>query len=464
MRFPLLALCALSPVFGFCQLRVATWNITNWSSTEAASRNQGFQNSLYGVFQGRSLSPDILAIQEVETQTGMNNLVALANNAPGSPGDWAAAPFVNGLDTESVFLYRTSKVDYVGMATISTGGNSPQPPRNTYRYDFRPKAYTDGASLVSLYNVHFKAASSTDDVNRRLVEAQRIRDNAEALALVNPNQHFIIGGDFNMPGSNETGFQELVGSQSNNSGRFFDPINSPGSWRNSSFRFLHTQDPWDPINPTTTPGGMDDRFDLFLLSGGLVDGEGLSYLGNPSLAFSTSTWNDPNHSYRVWGNDGSSYNQPLTIANNTMVGPTIAQALMDSLGDQSGHLPVFLDLRVSPRAAASPAFIDFGYVLQNSNVTRPVTVTNVGNTALWTTNGIAPLRYIFALTSGSGFSTAAGPFFEQAAPGSATHLIRIDTSMPGRVTGTLTITHNDGMTPPFTVTCTGVVMRRIGRR
>ena len=132
---------------------------------------------------------------------------------------------------------------------------------------------------------------------------------------------------------------ELVGAQAVNDGRFFDPINTPGSWNNNAaYRFVHTQDP---------AYQMDDRHDQILVSAGLVDGVGLDYIGDPALPYSTTTWDDPAHSYRCWGNDGSSYNQLLTTTGNQMVGNVIAQALRASaLG--GGHLPVYLDLRVPP--------------------------------------------------------------------------------------------------------------------
>ncbi len=78
-----------------------------------------------------------------------------------------------------------------------------------------------------------------------------------------------------------------------------------------------------------------------------MDGVHLDYIGNPAVPYSTTTWDDPNHSYRSWGNDGTSYNTSLTISRNTMVGSVIAQALVSSASG-GGHLPVFLDLLVPP--------------------------------------------------------------------------------------------------------------------
>jgi hypothetical protein len=181
-----------------------------------------------------------------------------------------------------------------------------------------------------------KSGSAGSDLSRRLLEAQRIRDDAECLP---EGWHFLLGGDFNIPSSGQAAYQELVGSQTNDDGRLFDPISTPGSWQNNaSFRFVHTQDPVTE---------MDDRFDQLLLSTSLLDGTGLDYIGDPSRPYSTTTWDDPHHSYRSWGNDGSGYNAPLVVAGNQMVGSEIAQALRNSAAS-GGHLPVFLDLRVPP--------------------------------------------------------------------------------------------------------------------
>ena len=69
------------------QLRVVTWNVTNYSSGRVAD----FQTAIYGTHQGRSLAPDVLIGQEFLSQTGVNNFLGILNTATGSPGDWAAA-------------------------------------------------------------------------------------------------------------------------------------------------------------------------------------------------------------------------------------------------------------------------------------------------------------------------------------------------------------------------------------
>jgi hypothetical protein len=290
-----------------------------------------------------------------------------------------------------------------------------------------------------------KSGATQEDLERRLLEAQRIRDDAENLPAP---WHFLLGADLNIPDAAQSAYQELVGSQPGNAGRFFDPIKTPGNWNNNpAFRFVHTQDP-------ANAAGMDDRFDQILLESSLIDAAGFEYIGNPDAPYSTTTWNDPNHSYRAWGNDGTSFNTTLTINGNAMVGATIAQALVTA-ADGQGHIPAFLDLRV-PAEVDSPTVIDFGTVTQNSVAQQPVTVTNAGNVALWTAAGIANLNY--TLAASSGFTAPAGPFVEPPGGTGNTHTLAMDTGTPGTKSGTLTIASDAPDEPVRVVTLTGEVV------
>lgn len=324
------------------ELRVAAWNVTNYSGGRAAA----FQTALYGEYEGRALRPDVLIGQEFVSAAGVNAFLQILNTAAGSPGDWAAAPFVDGPDTDSALFYRTSKTALAvelspnGVTVVAVGGTAPNHPRNIMRYDLVLAGGTSEEARLAIYSTHMKAGSTATDQARRLVEAERIRADAGSLP---EGWHFLIGGDFNIQSSSQAAYQMLVGAQVNDAGRFFDPINTPGSWNNNvGFRFVHTQDP-------IGAGGMDDRHDQILVSACLVDGAGVDYIGDPAVPYSTTTWDDENHSYRSWGNDGTSYNASLTIEGNAMVGATIAQALVVS-AMSGGHLPVFLELRVPPCA------------------------------------------------------------------------------------------------------------------
>ena len=56
------------------------------------------------------MSPDILLGQEFTSGSAVTAFVNILNSAPGSPGDWAAAAFVDGPDSDNAFFYRQSVV------------------------------------------------------------------------------------------------------------------------------------------------------------------------------------------------------------------------------------------------------------------------------------------------------------------------------------------------------------------
>ena len=318
------------------QLRVATWNVTNYSG----GRTADFQTAIFDEFQGRSMTPDIIIGQEFLSASAVSAFVTILNTAPASTGDWTAADFVNGPDSDSAFFFRTTQVELAtdlsanGVTVVAVGGLTPNHPRNIMRYDVVLAPNTAAEARLAIYSSHMKSGTTQDDLDRRLLEAQRIRDDAETLPA---GWHFLLGGDFNIQASSQDAYKELVLSQVNNDGRFFDPIKSPGTWNNNTFfRYIHTQDP---------ATAMDDRLDQILVSASLIDGLDVDYVGDASIAYNTTTWDDANHSYRCWGNDGTSFNAPITTTGNTMVGATIAQALIDSAVG-GGHLPVYLDLSI----------------------------------------------------------------------------------------------------------------------
>ena len=185
--------CILLPVLGFPQLRIVTWNISNYSGW----RDADIKTAVYGAFSGRSMSPDIIMVQEFADEAATTAFIGILNTAPGSPGDWAAAPFISGPDSNSEFFYRTSKVDFLNVTIIGVGGAPPLQPRNIQRYDFRPVGYSGPASTIACYDTHMKAQDTgTQDDQRRLYEATLIRQDAQGLTT---GWNFLVGGDTNIP-------------------------------------------------------------------------------------------------------------------------------------------------------------------------------------------------------------------------------------------------------------------------
>lgn len=424
----------------FSQLRVATWNVTNYSSGRASA----FQTAVFSAFEGRSFNPDVLVVQEMTNGTSVANFLNVLNSAPGQAGKWAAGtPYLATGDTNSAMFYKIDKVDFTGLSNV-TGD-----PRATQRYDFRLKGYGAGSTVnpnISFYSSHLKAGSGSADEARRLTETTNIRNNAANLPA---GTQFLIGGDFNVQSSGDDSYRRLTDASvptAGANGRFFDPINSSFTagggnitWNNSStYRFLHTQDPYGA-------GGMDDRFDFLLTGGSMRDGKGLEYIGSTTAAYSSTTWNDPNHSYRVWGNDGSSFNQTLTTTGNTMVGETIAQALRDTVGNSNpnnvgGHLPVFMDLKIPADLLVNTSSMNFGSQMINTSIFQGLGVSNGVDAAIWGTAGVQNLNYSFSV-SGSGFISPSGTF-NLLAGQSLESFIQLDTSTLGTKTATLNIFDN----------------------
>ncbi len=371
----------------------------------------------------------------------------MLNSAPGQAGQWAMNPFVNTGDSDTSFFYRINKVEYQGLANI-TGD-----PRDTQRYDFKLKGYDAGSTtnpLISLYSSHLKAGTTPTgaDAQRRQFETRNIRTDSATQAAA--GRQILIGGDFNVSTSNDLGMRQLTdASITNNSGqtvtggRFFDPINSSYTstgaaikWQdNNAYRHLHTQDPYGQ-------GGMNDRMDFILFGSTLRDGKGLEYVGSATAAYG-STWNDPNHSYRVWGNDGQqSLGGTITLTNNQMVGTTIANAIKDSIGNSGpavtgGHLPIFLDVKAPADLKVDKSSVNFGSVLVGSLAEQVLTISNAVDGTLFGTNGVQSTTFTLSLT-GTGFILPSG--ITLTAGQSVQSILHMDTATAGSKSATLLIT------------------------
>lgn len=462
------------------QVRLTEWNVTGWELADVGARGAAFQTAFYGITPGGlQMAPDIVVAQEMEQSggTGQANVNAfrdLLNTAAGSPGDWAAAPFVvnggAGGGEGNALFYRTSKIVWISTATLNanTGTGANQAPRDNQRWLVRLVGYNSVGAQLYIYGGHFKAGDTSGDQARRNPEATRIRNDTNAITTSTPGARFVLCGDFNIQDSAQLAYQYLVGSGAGfpvgdprliASGRFFDPINTPGNWNNNgAFRNVHTQEPGSM---------MDDRHDQILISSSLTDGTGLDYIGNINIPYATvaGAWDDPNHSYRCWGNDGNHFNQAINSGTNTQVGPTIAGALVTTVGTGSagGHLPVFLDMKVPARYGGPTGTIDFGTVAQNAVATMTIQISNAADVPRFSRSnvsaqGIDALSY--TLSASAGFTAPGGTFTRSAtlAPAATnSHVITMNTSSMGNKNGTLTIASNDPEAPSIVIALTGVV-------
>lgn len=143
-------------------------------------------------------------------------------------------------------------------------------------------------------------------------------------------------GDYNMYTSAEAGYQILLAP---GAAQLVDPINRPGSWsNNSSFAEIHTQSPRTTSFDGGVTGGLDDRFDINLVSADVMTGfKGIQYIPG---------------TYRPLGNDGLHFNKSIVaLPTNTAAPDSVIQALHL----MSDHLPLMMEVKTLPENAFNGA-------------------------------------------------------------------------------------------------------------
>ena len=280
-----------------------TYNLLNYPVTDTTIRNPYFRT----IFS--NIQPDILVVQEVITQGGVDGFLNKVLNQVSS--GYAAGFFLDGPDTDNAIFYKSNLFTFISNTAINTSL------RNIN--EFRLKENLSGDTLI-IYSVHLKANNSSNDSLKRSAEVDSLRKRTDELP---PNSEFIVVGDFNIYDSDEIAFQKLL--DQSNQGYFIDPLNLFGHWNNnSSFAPYHSQSTRTRVFGDGSAGGLDDRFDMILVSQGIMNSGSISFIPG---------------SYTTYGNDGSHFNDSINQPPNYAVGQEIA----DALHYASDHLPVYAE-------------------------------------------------------------------------------------------------------------------------
>jgi hypothetical protein len=408
-------------------LRVVNYNITNYPGVLFPQRQPHFRTVL------TPLGADVVVVQEIQSQVGVDSFRVNVLNVL-EPGQWESAPFTNGSDTDNGLFYKPSKVQFLGQRSFYVSIDAT---RLVNEYRLKPVGYVAGAAELRLYSVHLKASNTSSDAQQRLREATGLRDTMNALPA---GTHAIVLGDFNIYSGLEAAFTKFLESQANDVGRLYDPLNAPLiTWNTASLSTIHTQCPCgDNPSPSRgcpsgggfSGGGLDDRFDMFLPTYPMADGEGLELL--PAT-------------YLPVGNDGLHYNVPITDNPVLPEGAAYATALINA----SDHLPIRVDLQL-PAQCGAPGSLAFGSVLVGAAATLNLGVTNIAP---------APADTLeYSLAPPAGFGAPGGSFTALAGGGPSLHEISLDTSSPGLRAGFLQVLSNDLDTPARNVAATGTVL------
>lgn len=295
-------------LFAQQQVKIMTYNLLNYNGYDTTTNNPHFRTVI------SSANPDILVVQEMTSLTNMNNFRSNVMNTFGEL--YEQGYFINGPDTDNGIFYKPSKFTFIWNTAIPTAL------RNINEFKLKSIATGD---TIRIYAVHLKASSGSSNEILRAAEVDSLRKVTNQLP---PNSNYIVLGDFNIYKSTESAYQKLLNQSG--TGYFVDPLILTGTWNNSSYSQHHTQSTRSRQLPDSgSTGGLDDRFDMILMSPAIMNSGGITYIPG---------------TYTPYGNDGNHYNDSINQPPNNAVGQTIA----DALHYASDHLPVYATFNFAP--------------------------------------------------------------------------------------------------------------------
>jgi len=204
----------------------------------------------------------------------------------------------------------------------------------TLRYIDTNLSIHKDTTRINIIAAHLKAGNSSND------ETERGEATEAVMAYLDSNNldgNFLFAGDLNLYKSTEPAYQDLISYVDTNF-RFFDPVNTAGTWSNRSvYASLHTQSTRSSSSGCFVGGGMDDRFDFILASDEIMNNiDKVEYISN---------------TYKALGQDGKRFNGSVNSPANT----SEPSAVITALNNMSDHLPVIMDLKITLPLATSIA-------------------------------------------------------------------------------------------------------------
>jgi endonuclease/exonuclease/phosphatase family metal-dependent hydrolase len=404
-------------------LRVVTWNLLQYPDLDLAGRQPKFRTVM------ADINADVLIVQELQSAAARDSMLNNVLNVV-EPGQWTGSGFFtlqsNPVLEGGAVFWKPAKVSVGNLTTFVTSG-----PRDVLAARITPVGYTALPATFRIYSVHLKAGGpATADSTTRRLECTDIRN---TLNVVPAGTNFLLGGDTNIYGAYEGAYLRLTESQSDNDGRGKDPLTMPGNWHSlSGYAPYYSQCPCNAgCGAGFSGGGLDDRFDLFLSSYGMQDGQGLDVVPG---------------GYFAYGNDGLHFNDDVNGGGfNNAVGLTIATALVGA----SDHLPVVCTVQLASKIAAASQ-IDFGSAIVGGTAQRTLAVSNPA------TPPADALDY--SMAAPANFTAPGGGFSAAAGAAASNHTLGMSSLVAGTKTGTLTVTTDAPDSLSKTVKLSGLVL------
>ena len=290
-----------SAAFSQENVKIMTYNLLNYPDVDSAIRNPNFRKVI------RNSNPDILVVQEMTSLAGMNGFLSNVMNAYGNV--YSMGTFIDGTDTDNGIFFKTAKFHFISNTRIRTSLRDIN--------EFKIVHVNYPADTLRIFSVHLKSSSGAVNENQRASEVDSLRKFTSTLPA---NSFYMVVGDFNIYGDYEPAYFKLR-QVTNGNGHFTDAISMTGSWNQFQYRQYHTQSPRTRGFGGGSTGGMDDRFDMILMSPGISNAGSIAYVPGTMTPY---------------GNDGNHYNDSINRRPNTAVPDSVA----DAIHYASDHIPV----------------------------------------------------------------------------------------------------------------------------
>lgn len=331
-------------------IRMMQYNLMYYTNNSGISDCNTVSNNLDAkdtniktIFQ--YVKPTVFCVCELGSQIQYAN--RLLDNAINTDGIdyYRHGPLTNqsGGTIANMIYYDSRKLTLYKSTNITTSYRD----INGYTFYYNANNLDTGDTIFTTFWIaHLKAGSNSSNEESRLAQVQKLMDRIVRSGLPG---NYTFSGDFNIYHSDEPAYQ-LLTEYSNSLYRFYDPLNSPGNWHNNpQFSSLHTQSTHSQETDCFSSGGLDDRFDIILVS--------------PYIYYGSDRIHIVDGSYHALGQDGMRFNGTILFPVNNTIPSNVANALYQ----QSDHLPVIMDLVIDAQVGTTAYKPDF-----QINVTNPI--------------------------------------------------------------------------------------------
>ncbi|MCR4827816.1 MAG: T9SS type A sorting domain-containing protein [Bacteroidales bacterium] len=329
-------------------IRMMQYNLMYYTNSSGISDCNSLSNNLdtkdaniKTIFQ--YVKPTVFCVCELGSQNQYAD--RLLNNAINTDGInyYRRGPLTNqsGGTIANMIYYDSRKLTLYKSNNITTSYRD----INGYTFYYNANDLGVGDTIFTTFWIaHLKAGSNSSNEEARLVQVQKLMSRIANSGLPG---NYTLSGDFNIYSSDEPAYQTLT-EYPNSLYRFYDPVNSPGYWHNNpQFSSLHTQSTHTQEADCFSDGGLDDRFDIILVS--------------PYIYYGSDRIHIVEGSYHALGQDGARFNGTILSPVNNSIPSNVAHALFQ----QSDHLPVIMDMTIDAHVGVPVYKPDFQIKVAN---------------------------------------------------------------------------------------------------